>query len=55
MDRFDWQDYTHEHAALVASWLNADTVRTTGLDEGFDAFHQYWKNVHCTMYRTFGL
>ena len=44
MDRFDWQDYTHEHAALVASWLNADTVRTTGLDEGFDAFHQYWKN-----------
>ena len=44
MDRFDWRDYTHEHAALVASWLNADTVRTTGLDEGFDAFHQYWKN-----------
>ena len=44
MNRFDWQDYTHEHAALVASWLNADAVRMTGMDEGFDAFHQYWKN-----------
>ena len=44
MDRFDWQDYTREHAALVDSWLDADAVRMTGMDEGFDAFHQYWKN-----------
>ena len=44
MNRFDWQDYTHEHTALEASWLNADAVRMTGMDEGFDAFHQYWKN-----------
>ena len=44
MNRFDWQDYTHEHTALEASWLNAETVRATGLHEGFDAFHQYWKN-----------
>ncbi|MBR6427126.1 MAG: N-acetyltransferase [Clostridia bacterium] len=44
MNHFEWQDYTKEDAALVDSWLDADTVRMTGMDEGFDAFHQYWKN-----------
>ena len=43
MDRFEWQDYTCEHAALVASWLDADAVRMTGMDEGFDGFYRYWK------------
>ena len=44
MNHFEWKDYTKEDTALVASWLNADAVRMTGMDEGFDAFHQYWKN-----------
>ncbi len=39
----EWQDYTKEYAALVNSWLDADTVRLTGLDEGFEAFYQYWQ------------
>ena len=43
MDRFDWQDYTLEHAALVDSWLDADAVRMTVLDEGFDSFFRYWE------------
>ncbi len=43
MNHFDWQDYRCEHAALVDSWLDADTVRMTGMDEGFDSFCQYWK------------
>jgi RimJ/RimL family protein N-acetyltransferase len=44
MDNYNWQNYTREHAALVDSWLDADAVRATGLDEGFDTFHQYWEN-----------
>ena len=43
MDRFDWQDYTREHAALVDSWLDANAVRMTGLDESFDSFFRYWE------------
>ena len=44
MDHFEWQDYTKEYAALVDSWLDADAVRLTGLDEGFDEFCRYWEN-----------
>ena len=44
MDRFSWQDYTHEHAALVDSWFDADAIRKTGMDEGFDSFCRYWEN-----------
>lgn len=40
---FQWEDYRSEYAAVVDSWLDAQTVRATGLDEGFDAFYQYWK------------
>ena len=43
MTHFDWQDYTKNHAPLVESWLDADTVRLTGLDEGFDEFFRYWR------------
>ena len=39
-----WRDYTKEDAALVDSWLDADAVRLTGLDEGFDEFCRYWEN-----------
>ncbi len=44
MNHFEWKDYTKKDTALVDSWLDADTVRMTGMDEGFDAFHQYWKH-----------
>ena len=44
MNHFEWKDYTKKDTVLVDSWLDADTVRMTGMDEGFDAFHQYWKN-----------
>lgn len=39
-----WRDYTKEDAALVDSWLDADAVRLTALDEGFDEFRRYWEN-----------
>lgn len=44
MNHFEWKDYTKEDTALVDSWLDTDAVCMTGIDEGFDAFHQYWKN-----------
>ena len=44
MDHFEWEDYTKKYAALVDSWLDADAVRLTGLDEGFDEFCHYWEN-----------
>lgn len=38
-----WQDYEPEQAALVNAWLDREAIRYTGLDDGFDAFYQYWK------------
>lgn len=43
--KYNWSDYTKEHAALVESWLDDETRELTGMDDGWDEFYEYWKNV----------
>ncbi len=40
--RFIWRDYDPETMGYIESWLDADTVRYTGLDDGFRDFYEYW-------------
>lgn len=39
---FVWCDYHPESMQYVENWLDADAVRSTGLDEGFRSFYDYW-------------
>jgi len=41
---FVWQDYQPETMEYVEKWLDADAVATTGMDEGFRSFYEYWVN-----------
>ena len=39
---FAWLDYDPETMGYLENWLDADAVRTTGLDQGFRDFYDYW-------------
>ena len=39
---FSWRDYDPKTMDYIESWLDADTVKSTGLDEGFRGFYEYW-------------
>jgi len=39
---FLWHDYHPEAMGYIENWLDANTVKSTGLDEGFRAFYEYW-------------
>ena len=41
---FVWQDYNPETMRFVENWLDESAVKSTGLDEGFRAFYEYWAN-----------
>lgn len=41
---FIWQDYCPETMEYVEKWLDANAVSTTGMDEGFRSFYEYWAN-----------
>ncbi len=40
--QFDWKHYSNDDAKLVDSWLDDSAIRETGLDEGWQAFYDYW-------------
>ena len=42
--RYNWVDYTSAHKEIVEPWIDEETKRFTGCDEGFDAYYQYWAN-----------
>ena len=39
---FTWHDYNPETMGYVEDWLDESAVKSTGLDEGFRAFYEYW-------------
>ena len=41
---FVWRDYDPETMSYVETWLDESAVRSTGLDDGFRAFYEYWAN-----------
>lgn len=41
---FVWYDYNPNTMSFIENWLDESTVKSTGLDEGFRAFYEYWAN-----------
>ena len=39
---FVWSDYHPGTMGFVETWLDEDAVKSTGLDEGFGSFYDYW-------------
>lgn len=39
---FVWQDYCPGTMGYIEAWLDESAVRSTGLDEGFCEFYEYW-------------
>ena len=39
-----WKDYDPETMGYIEVWLDDTAVRSTGLDEGFRAFYEYWRS-----------
>lgn len=37
-----WHDYDPETMAYVESWLDKSAVKSTGLEDGFRDFYEYW-------------
>ena len=37
-----WQDYNPNTMRFVEKWLDESAVNSTGMDEGFRAFYEYW-------------
>lgn len=41
---FVWCDYNPETMRYIENWLDESAVKSTGLDEGFRDFYEYWAN-----------
>lgn len=41
--KFEWTDYDIS-MSFIEDWLDDETIRVTGLDDGFRDFYEYWKN-----------
>ena len=39
---FVWYDYNPETMSFVELWLDESAIESTGLDDGFRAFYEYW-------------
>ena len=39
-----WYDYNPNTMSFVENWLDKSAVDSTGLDEGFRNFYEYWAN-----------
>ena len=41
---FVWFDYNPNTMRFIENWLDENAVKSTGLDEGFRFFYEYWAN-----------
>ncbi len=39
-----WHDYNPKTMRYIENWLDKNAIQTTGLDEGFYSFYNYWVN-----------
>ena len=44
-----WYDYEPEKMSFVENWLDDETIRKTGIDDGWHDFHEYWQNEENTV------
>lgn len=42
--KFVWCDYNPGTMRFIENWLDESAVASTGLDDGFRAFYEYWAN-----------
>ena len=40
--RFNWKNYHPDTMPFVEEWLDDYAVKMTGIDDGWQAFHEYW-------------
>lgn len=40
--RFMWKAYDPDGMPYVERWLDETAIKSTGLEEGWQAFHEYW-------------
>ena len=41
-ERYIWRDYDPQAMDFVDAWLDAESIRSTGLEDGFQDFYDYW-------------
>lgn len=41
---FAWRDYNPETMRYIENWLDESAIKSTGLDDGFHDFYEYWAN-----------
>ena len=41
-EKYVWLDYDPEAMESIENWLDPNTVKATGLDQGFHSFYAYW-------------
>ncbi len=42
--KYIWKDYDPCEMGFVEKWIDKNTVKLTGLDDGFNEFYRYWYN-----------
>jgi len=42
--RLKWFDYTNEYADIIESWLDDETIKNTGCNNGWDNYINYWRS-----------
>ena len=42
--KFTWEDYSVTYKDVVESWLDEETKKFTGCDDGFEEYYNYWVN-----------
>lgn len=44
MSNYVWRDFDPKAMQYIEDWLDESAVKSTGMDEGFCAFYEYWAN-----------
>ncbi len=47
--KYIWKDYDLESMGFVEAWLDESAVNSTGIDDGWNDFYEYWCNEENTV------
>ncbi len=48
--KYIWLDYNPVTMSFVEEWLDSETIKETGLDDGWQDFYEYWLNEENTIH-----
>lgn len=46
--KYGWVDYSKDYREIVESFLDDEAIKSTGCDDGFEAFYTYWMSEEDT-------